>query len=305
MKFAKLYTVLAAAVSLAGLSSCSDVTEPKFQEPDAATFKVNVPPLQNEYYGLTEDGTFNLEVNGQPDYGFSAITQYRAEVSLTPEFTEFIEISPIGTGTQSKMTFKDSSLAMALCQLDGVEDEEGYVDMGIRPVYFRGVAFIEGVDKSFVRTSNVVSLNKVQGFFKLPVPGVIYCVGNYVGDWIGPTPDNADALEPYTLSERDDEIDSKKYYGTIDFQPTKVEEGCIFRFYTALGSWDENSYGCADGPDNDTPVEFPDFVAGSVLDHALAKTKDSFKLNNYTGKLDFFVDLSDSNNPKITITAVE
>lgn len=305
MKFAKLYTVLAAAVSLLGLSSCSDVTEPQFHQPDPATFKMNVPSFQNEYYGLTEDGTFELVLNGQPDYGFSAITQYRVEVSLTPEFEKFIELTPIGTGTQSKMTLKDSSLAMALCQLDGVEDEDGYVDMGVRPVYFRGAAFLEGVEGSFVRTSNVVSLNKVQGFFKLPIPGVIYVVGNYVGEWIGPVDANAEALEPYTLSEKDDEIDSKKYYGTIDFQPTKPEEGSIFRFYTALGSWDDNSIGCAGGPDNDTPVEFPDFAAGSVLDHALAKTKDSFKLNNYIGKLEFFVDLSDSNNPKVTITAVE
>ncbi len=27
-------------------------------EPDASTFKINVPPLQNEYYQLTEGGTF-------------------------------------------------------------------------------------------------------------------------------------------------------------------------------------------------------------------------------------------------------
>lgn len=305
MKFTKLYTVLAAAVALAGFSACEDVTDPKFHEPDASEFKIYTPSFQNEYYQLTDDGTFDLILNGQPDYGFSAVTQYRADVSLTEDFAVTEQITPTGTGTLSRMTFKDSQLAMKINALHGVLKPEDYVDLGEEKIYFRGVAFIEGVEGSYVTTSNYVTLNRVQNYDKVPMPGVIYVIGNYVGAWIGPTEDNTDALEPYTLSEKKDEIDSKKYYGTIDFQPTNVEEGCIFRFYTKLGGWDENSYGPAGGTDSDTPVEFPDFKAGSVLDHALAATKDSFKFPKYTGKLSFFVDLSDSENPKVTITAVE
>lgn len=304
MKFAKIYTVLAAAVALAGFSSCSDVTEPKYHTPDAATFKLYTPSFQNEYYGLTNDGTFELVLNGQPDYGFSAVTQYRAQVSLTEDFKEYETLTPTGTGTQSRMVLKDVDLAMALNVLHGVESEDDYVDLGEEKVYFRGAAFINKVDGSFVETSNVVSLNRVQSFFKLPIPGVIYVVGNYVGSWIGPDPSNADALQPYTLSEKEEEIGSNKYYGTIDFQPTNVEEGSIFRFYTALAGWDENSFGPSGGTDSDTPVEFPDFKAGSVLDHGLVKTKDSFKFPNYTGKIEMFVDLSDSSNPVATFTAV-
>ena len=52
-------------------------------------------------------------------------------------------------------------------------------------------------------------------------------------------------------------------------------------------------------------MEFPDFKAGSELTHDLAKTKDSFKFNNYTGKIEMFVDLSDDKNPKATFKAVE
>lgn len=299
MKFAKLYTVLAAAVAVAGLSSCSENTDPKYHEPNAESFKIYTPAFQNDYYRLHDGGTFDVVLNGQPDYGFSAVAQYRLQVSTTQDFAAFETLTPTGTGTLSRMTLKDADLAMALCKLHGVESPDQYVDLGEQVVYLRGQAFISGVEGSEVVTSNVTSLNRVQSYLKLPIPGVIYVIGNYVGDWIGPEAANEAALAPYTLSEKPDEIDSKKYYGTIGF----TADNCIFRFYTALEGWDANSLGCAGGPDSDTPVEFPDFVAGSTLEHGLAKTKDSFSFPNYTGSLEFFVDLSDSANPKVVITA--
>lgn len=312
MKFAKILSVLALAAGVLSFTACSDVTDPKLNpEPDASTFKINVPPLQNEYYKLTESGTFDLTIGGQPDYGFSAITQYRALVSLTEDFAEYKMLTPIGTGTLAKMTFRDNDLAMALTTLHGIESEDQFKDFGEEVVYFRGAAFIDGVENAegnnytYLETSNVVTLNRVQSYMALPIPGMLYVVGNYVGAWIGPTDGNEEALAPYALYEKDDEIGSKKYYGTVDFQPTKPEEGSIFRFYTAIGSWEENSLGCAGGTDSDTPVEFPDFKAGSELTHDLAKTKDSFKFNNYTGKIEMFVDLSDDKNPKATFKAVE
>ncbi|MDE5628982.1 MAG: hypothetical protein K2I69_05415 [Muribaculaceae bacterium] len=304
MKFAKLFPAFAAFTAMFAMSACSDdVTDPKYHEPDASDFSIYTPAFQNEYYELTPEGTFTLTLSGQPDYGFSAITQYRAEVSLTPDFAEFRTLIPTGSGTLSNMTLKDNDLAMALCALHGVETEEDYKDLGPQVVYFRGSAFIDQIEGSYVTTKNVVSLNRVQSYLALPIPAVIWCIGNYVGTWIDPLESKLEELEPYQLSEKEDEIGSNKYYGTIDFQPTNVAEGCIFRFYTALGSWDENSLGCAGGTDSDTPVEFPDFIAGTTLEHALASTKDSFQFPNYTGKLEFFVDLSDSANPKITITA--
>ncbi len=300
MKFAKLYTVLAAAVAIAGFSSCSENTDPQYHEPNAASFKIYTPSFQNDYYELTDNGTFDITLNGQPDYGFSAVTQYRLQVAVVDDFSSYETLIPTGTGTHSQMTFKESDLAMALCKLHGVESADQYVDLGEQKVYLRGQAFISGIESSNVITSNVTSLNRVQGYLKLPIPGVIYVIGNYVGDWIGPEAANADKLAPYTLSENADEIDSKKYYGTIDF----TADNCIFRFYTALEGWDANSYGCSGGTDSDTPVEFPDFVAGSTLDHGLAATKDSFSFPNYSGKLHIFVDLSNSSEPKVVITAV-
>lgn len=304
MKFNKRFSVLACmAATVVGLSSCSEVTDPKYHEPDASTFQIYAPAFQNEYYQLAPGETFDLVLNGQPDYGFSAITQYRAEVSLTEDFANYQTLIPTGSGTLSRMTLNQEDLALALCKLDGVETADDYVDKPARKVYFRGAAFIDGIADSYVHTSNVTYLSRVKGYLALPVPGKIYVIGNYVGAWIGPTTDNIEALAPYTLKEKDDDVDSKVYYGSILFQPTNESEGCIFRFYTALGSWDENTYGCSGGTDSDTPVEFPDFGAGQTLNHGLAKTKDSFCLKNYTGMLDFVVDLSDAANPKVTITA--
>ena len=311
MKIAKILPVLTFALVALGMTSCDDVTEPKYHEPTPGSFTIFTPPLQDQYYKLSDGGTFDLTLSGQPDYGFSAVTQYRAEVSLTEDFAQYETLVPTGTGTLSKMTLKEADLAMAINKLHGVEEASQYVDRGEEKIYFRGAAFIAeiandadpSINSSYIHTDNVVSLNRVQNFMILPIPGVIYVIGNYVGDWIGPDASNVDALKPYTLSEKDNAIGSKVYYGTIDFQPTDVTQGCIFRFYTALGSWDENSMGCAGGTDSDTPVPFDDFAAGTVLDHALAKTKDSFQFPNYTGVLEFVVDLSDSSNPKATITA--
>lgn len=295
MKFNKIYSLLAAAVVVTAFSSCEDVTDPKFQQPDAESFTILTSPMQDQYYKLTEDGTFELTLSGQPNYGFSAVTQYRAQVSLDGKFDNeenYVELVPTGTGTLSRMTLSELALAEAICQLHGVTSEDDYVDHGEETVYFRGVAFINNVDKSYITTSNVTTLNRVQAFFSVAKPGAIYCIGNYVGKWIDPLEANADALEPYTLFENDDEIRSKIYHGIIDFQPTNLDEGSIFRFYTALGGWDKNSIGCAGGPDSDTPQEFPDFKAGSTFTHELAETKDSFKFNKYTGKIQFTIDLN-------------
>ena len=140
------------------------------------------------------------------------------------------------------MTIKDADLAVALCELHGVTDESNYEDKGIQKVYFRGQAFISGIEETEVLTSNVVSLNKVQGYFALKLPKYIFCIGNYLTDWIGPEAANAEKLIPYRVTENDDEIDSNIFHATIDFQ----ENAPIFRFYMGLDGWDRP----ADLPEN-------------------------------------------------------
>ena len=106
MKFAKIYTVLACAAAVAGFTACSDVTEPQYHKPDADSFSLNTPAMASQYLELTEEGTFEIVAASQPDYGFSAVTNYRIDVALTPEFTDFRQLTPSNNGgTLSRMTF--------------------------------------------------------------------------------------------------------------------------------------------------------------------------------------------------------
>lgn len=315
MKTAKIYALMAIAGVGLSFASCSDITDPVFQQPDQANFTIYNPPMQDQLYELTPNGTFELVLSGQPDYGFSAITQYRADVCMNPEFAEgdYRTLAPTGTGTLSRMTLKMEDLAVAMNELSGVTSEENYVDRGMETVYFRGVAYINGIEESYVTTSNYTTLNKVHCYYSLRLPKYIFCIGNYAGDWISPTESSATDLIPYRVSEKDDAIGSNIFYATIDFQ----ENAPIFRFYTGLNGWDKPadfdgtgktgpdaffSLGAAGGTDTDTPVVFDDFVGGSTLVHGLAETKDSFSFPNYMGVVNMTIDLTDAENPVATFT---
>lgn len=305
MKFTKIFSVLGLAAAIFGSASCSkDVTDPKFHEPDNSSFTVYNSAFQDQYYKLTPGNTFEITLSGQPDYGFSAVTCYRCEVSLTEDFKESKVLVPVGTGTLSKMVLKDSDLASALTAFQGVSSPDEYQDLGEQKVYFRGQAYIDGVEGSFCTTSNYTTLNRVQSYYYVPKPGVLYVVGNYAGDWIAPMPANEASLMMYALTEKTDEIGSKVYYGTVSFQ----NDAPMFRFYTALGSWDENSIGCASAaaePTSDNPQKFEDYTGGEFK-HALAQTKDSFSFPNFkAGSLNIVVDMSNAKDMKMTITSVE
>lgn len=290
-----------AATVIGGATSCSENTDPKFKpcNIDPSAFTIYTPTLQDLYYELTEDGTFELILSGQPTYGFSAVTQYRALVSLTEDGFDnpatYRTLTPTGTGTLSRMTLNDVDLAVAINELHGVEDKDDYIDRGPEKVYLRGYAYIENVPESEVVTANTTSLNKVQNFFVLQKPGIIYVIGNYAGGWIAPIQDNAATLEAYTLKENDNEIRSKIYHGTINFDPALVPtEGAIFRFYPTLDGWDAKfSVGCSGGPEGDVPVDFPDFTAGTTLEHGIKeKCQNSFKFNNYRGPIIMTVNMN-------------
>ena len=86
-----------AAALVAGLSSCSQDRDPVYHAP--TKFVLNEPVMQDQHIALEEDNqdaTIEL-VASQPDYGFSAIVNYSALVSLTPDFAKSVEIKPSGT----------------------------------------------------------------------------------------------------------------------------------------------------------------------------------------------------------------
>lgn len=82
---------MAAALAVFGMASCSEDTDPVLQKP--TEFVLNVPAMQNQYIELANTSVVEL-VCSQPDYGYSAVAQYSAQMSLTPDFAEFREITP-------------------------------------------------------------------------------------------------------------------------------------------------------------------------------------------------------------------
>lgn len=280
----KLSIFLAGLVAMFGFNGCSDDhDETVYHAP--TTFEMNQPALADQYITLTPTGTFTLEAKAQPDYGYSAVTQYSAIVSLTPEFTETRELENL-TPTQSRMSFSAEKLAVAICQLQGIENEKDWAELGtdtpVTKLYFKGVAQLKGIEGSRIVSSNYVTLNNVQYYFAIPTPGYIYLVGAPEG-WAGPSASNAAHYEDWRLYEPASAIGSKVYVGVFD-----IPEGqAMFRFYTALTGWDADSYG---SQADDNPVDCT--MTDGLFRKELVKGKGSFNFPAWPGgKMTITVDM--------------
>ena len=79
----KIALYMAAVGAVLGMASCSQDRDPVLQTP--TEFVLNVPAMQNQYIELQEGDVLEL-VCSQPNYGYSAVANYSAEVSLTEDF---------------------------------------------------------------------------------------------------------------------------------------------------------------------------------------------------------------------------
>lgn len=284
------------AGALLGAASCSQDRDPVLQTP--TKFVLNVPAMQDQYIELQEGNTLEL-VASQPDYGYSAVALYSAEMSLTEDFKESIALEPVNKNL-ARMSFKQDAVATGLCELSGVTDTESFnakFPNGMEPmkVFFRAICELDGVEGSRI-VSNVVSYDKLKGYFAVPVPGFIYLVGSPEG-WAGPTEDNAAHYAEWRLFEPDNAIGSKVYSGVFD-----MPDAPMFRFYTALTGWDADSYG---SQADDNPIEYPDFTSGSFT-APVVKGKGAYSFPNFAaGKMTVVVDMSDEKNITVTCTAGE
>ena len=289
----KLALFFACAAALVGFTSCEDDKDPVYQQP--TKFVLNTPALQDQYLELTEDGTFELSCS-QPDYGYAAVVNYSAEVSLTEDFANCKEITSKGTGTTAKMTFSSADLALALCELHGFVDESTFQDIDAEKVYFRAVARLTGVESSEIR-SNVVSLNKVKLYFAVPTPDYIWVIGSAsaFGGWTEPSEGNAAALAGARLFEPQNAIGSKVYSNTFDIPAGDV----TFRLYVHLTGWDGGDSWGSQVDDNPINVELVDGTYTSPL----VNGKGSFTFAGWQGgEMTITADFS-SSTPSITVSA--
>lgn len=285
------------ALALFGLASCEQDRDPKYQAP--TEFTLNEPSMQDQYIELTEGNTLVLATS-QPNYGYSAVADYSAEMSLTEDFEKSMALEAVNPH-MALINVKQEDVALGICKLSGVTNEENYKTVfpdGQKPmkVYFRAVCQLSGVVGSKI-TSNVVSYNFLQGYFAVPVPGYIYLVGKPEG-WAGPTQANEAHYAEWRLFEDNEAIGSKIYSGTFDINAGDA----TFRFYTKLTGWDADSYG---SQVDDSPIAFPNFTGGSLaLD--VVKGKGSFEFPNWPGgKMKVTVDMSNMKTITATVEAVD
>ncbi len=254
---------------------------------------LNTPVLQEQYIELT-DGSYLDLVASQPDYGYSAITQYSAEVSLDQSFGTYETLSTTES-TSARMTVKQADVAVAMCNLAGVTSQEefdAYFGTEPRVVYFRAVAELSNIEDSRI-VSNVVSYNRIVPYFAVPQPGKIYLVGTPSG-WTEPSEANAAHYANWALSEANDAIGSKVYSGVFEIpaQPS-------FRFYADLSGWDGGA--SMGSQEEDNPIEVTideEFTAELVY-----PGKGSFTFTNWEGgQMTITVDMSGA-KPQLTIQA--
>lgn len=232
-------------------------------------FTLNTPAFQKQYIDLQATPTVNLTCS-QPDYGFAAAVSYFAQVSLTEDFTDFIEIEE--AYAKCDMDVNAEAIAQAICKLRGVTSEDNYTDEPARTVFFRVRAQILDYEETNI-LSNVVSCEKVKGYFALKLPGYIYLVGAPEG-WSGPTEGNKDHYNQWRLFESAEAIGSKIYSGVFDIPAGQF----MFRFYTALTGWDTDSYGIQV---DDSPVDIT--LENGVYSGAIVKGKGSYNVPDFAG----------------------
>ena len=293
----KIAILLAAAGAVFGLASCEQDRDPVLQTP--TTYVLNVPAMQDQYIDLTPGNTIEL-VSSQPDYGFSAVANYSAQMSLTEDFAKVYDLEP-KVKNLARMNIDQEKVALGIMELSGVTDEETFAQvfpdgMDYTKVYFRAVCQIPDVEGTTI-TSNVVSYDHIKGYFAVPVPGYIYLVGAPEG-WAGPTEANAEHYAPWRLFEPKDAIGSHIYSGVFDIPAGSA----MFRFYTALTGWDADSYGYQV---EDNATDFPGFV-NTTFTSPVVSGKGSFNFPNWAGgKMTITVDMSDMKNITMTCTAGE
>lgn len=285
-----------AAVAL-GFTSCEADKDPVYQAP--TKFELNTPTMENQYIELNDNGTLEL-VASQPDYGYSAIANYSAEMSLDENFSAFVALEPTNNHL-ARMTFKQQDIALAMCELLGIDGEdsfkENYPDgMPYMKVYFRAVCQLEGVGSSLIK-SNVVSYNYIKGYLAVQTPGYIYLVGNPEG-WSGPDASNAAHYAPWRLFEPEDAIGSHVYSAVFN-----LPSAPMFRFYSDLTGWDKDSYGCQQ---DDNPLDF-ELVDGSFTSAINGPGwKGSYNFPNYMGgTVTMVVNMADPNDMTFTMTEGE
>lgn len=198
----RFYIIASLLIGALAFSACEDQdATPVFQEP--TEFVLNEPVLKNNFIDLATSESVELAVS-QPDYGFTAATTYKVQISKSGQFTSKFDEKKI-TGdyveldvdfSTARMNVPATELAIALTQLrmvDLVAEDPDIDEDGMKAMFpyetsatVRVVASLTASGKGEI-TSNTVSFASFRCPYSLPevyVPKEYFIVGQYNGwDW--------------------------------------------------------------------------------------------------------------------------
>ena len=264
------------------LTSCSDDRDSNPTIGQPTQFVVNASPVAGQYIQLSPDNKVNLTWS-QPNYGYNATATYQIQIGVNnggnivwnekDGADKFLET----TYTQCNADISGEEIAEAICEIDGVESEDDYVDLGFREIAFRVKSSIQDSKGNDVAGSVIVSspviFEHMAAYCAVKSLGYVFVIGNCSG-WTEPKAANADALYDWRIYET--EIGSKIYQGVVDIPEGDLE----FRIYTALTGWDGgNSLGHQE-EDASTEVEFS---GGVYSDKYVYPGKGSWKFVGFPG----------------------
>lgn len=222
------------------LTSCSDDRDSNPTIGQPTQFVVNASPVASQYIQLSVDNKVNLTWS-QPDYGYNALATYQIQVgvknggSITWNTKDGADKFLETTYTFCTADISGEEIAEAICEIDGVVDEDSYVDQGFREIAFRVKSSIQdskGNDvPGTVILSNEVIFEHMAAYCAIKSKAIVWVIGN-CGGWTEPSKNNAEALADWRIYET--EIGSKIFNGTVEMP----EGDLTFRIYTALTGWD-------------------------------------------------------------------
>ena len=264
------------------LSSCSDDRDSNPTIGQPTQFVVNASPVASQYIQLSADNKVNLTWS-QPNYGYNALATYQIQVgvnnggSITWNTKDGADKFLETTFTQCNADISGEEIAEAICEIDGVTDEDSYVDQGFREIAFRVKSSIQdskGNDVAgTVILSNEVTFEHMAAYCAIKSKAIIWVIGSCHG-WLEPSKNNAEALADWRIYET--EIGSKIYNGVVEMP----EGDLTFRIYTALTGWDGgNSLG---HQEDDVSTECA-FTDGVYVDQYVYPGKGSWTFLTYPG----------------------
>ncbi len=284
----KLNYIISGIMGMALLTGCQEhpmVNLNPAAEEGTLTFEVNVPAYAGYTYVLSEANASatmeTLYVREQPDYGFTAPTQYYAQVSFGETFEDgsFVELENIGRTQKIELNTKEVNKAITLLQGDNVSENPGVMNIFIRLRAHLSDATATVTDS--VPTikdcySNVIKLS-VQPYYMLLVdalPAPYYWVGDFNG-WSNDANGAAAGMIPMSLVEG---FSYNTVTGAGDFTFTGYfEAGLGYKLVLVPGNWDIQ-VGMVDGA-----LAFNDGGSGNITVAESGYYTFTANSENYTG----------------------